>query len=127
MHSLAIRPVTPTCFNLLIRFLASSSDDTTLSTISFPACPMYDILSHFLVGKAILSKVLVVSTKCLNPHCKVKSFPLSVKRIREYQRPTDRVAKEGVTSNISDNIPVDRIISIYPLSRRFFLSKQKRE
>jgi hypothetical protein len=51
----------------------------------------------------------VVSAKCLNPHCKVKSFPLPVKGIARYQRAATRVIKEGVASNILNNIPPEKI------------------
>lgn len=37
----------------------------------------------------ILLKVLVISAKCRNPHCKLKSFPLPVKGIVKYQRATN--------------------------------------
>jgi hypothetical protein len=66
-------------------------------------------VKEFNLDKPILVKVLVVSAKCLNPHCKVKSFSLPVKGITKYQRATNRVIKEGVASNILDNIPAEKI------------------
>ena len=66
-------------------------------------------VKDFHLDTPILLKVLVVSAKCLNPHCKVKSFPLPVKGITKYQRATNRVIKEGVLSNILNNIPAEKI------------------
>jgi hypothetical protein len=66
-------------------------------------------VKEFDLDIPVLLKVLVVSAKCLNPHCKVKSFPLPVKGITKYQRTTNRVIKEGVASNILNNIPAEKI------------------
>jgi len=66
-------------------------------------------VKEFDLDKPILLKVLVVSAKCSNPYCKVKSFPLLVKGITKYQRATNRIIKEGVASNILDNTPAERI------------------
>jgi len=66
-------------------------------------------VKDFHLDNPILLKVLVVSAKCLNPHCKVKSFPLPVKGIARYQRAATRVIKEGVASNILNNIPPEKI------------------
>ena len=66
-------------------------------------------VKEFDLDKPVLLKVLVVSAKCLNPHCKAKSFPLPVKGITKYQRATNRVIKEGVLSNILNNIPAEKI------------------
>jgi len=38
-------------------------------------------VKEFDLDKPVLFKVLVVSTKCLNPYCEVKSFVLPVKGI----------------------------------------------
>jgi len=66
-------------------------------------------VKEFDLDIPVLLKVLVASAKCLNPHCKVKSFPLPVKGITKYQRTTNRVIKEGVASNILNNIPAEKI------------------
>jgi len=66
-------------------------------------------VKDFHLDKPILLKVLVVSAKCLNPHCKIKSFPLPVKGVTKYQRATDRVIKEGVAGNVLDNTPPEKI------------------
>jgi len=47
-------------------------------------------VKNFRLDKAALVKVLVVSSKYLNPHY-VKSFPLAAKRIAKYQRASNRV------------------------------------
>lgn len=66
-------------------------------------------VKDFHLDTPILFKVLVVAAKCLNPHCKVKSFSLPVKGIARYQRAAARVIKEGVASNILNNIPPEKI------------------
>lgn len=65
-------------------------------------------VKDFHLDKPILLKVLVVSAKCLNPHCKIKSFSLPVKGIIKYQRATNRVIKEGVAANVLDNTPPEK-------------------
>ena len=55
-------------------------------------------VKEFNLDKPVLLKVLVVSAKCLNPYCKVKSFPLQVRGNTKYQRTTNRVIKEGIAS-----------------------------
>ncbi len=57
-------------------------------------------IKKFDLDKPILLKVLVISDKCLNPHCKAKSFPLLLKRITKYQRATIWLIKEAIASNI---------------------------
>jgi len=66
-------------------------------------------VKEFRLDKPILIRVLVVSAKYLNPHCKVKSFTLPIKRISKYQRATNRVIKEATASNILDNVPAEKI------------------
>jgi len=60
----------------------------------------WKIVKDFHLDKPILLKVLTASAKCLNPHCKVKSFPLPVKGIMKYQRAANRVIKEAIASNL---------------------------
>jgi len=43
-------------------------------------------VKEFDLDKPVLLKVLVVSAKWLNPHYKVKSFPLPIKETTKYQR-----------------------------------------
>ena len=69
----------------------------------------WKIVKDFHLDKPILLKVLIVSAKCLNPHCKVKSFPLPVKGIMKYQRAANRLIKEAIASNILDNVPQEKI------------------
>ncbi len=51
----------------------------------------------------------MVSAKCQNPHCRIKSFPLPVKGIAKYQRATNRIIKEGVTNDVLDNTSPEEI------------------
>ena len=66
-------------------------------------------VKDFDLDGPILLKVQVISAKCLNPKCSSKSFSLPVKGITKFQRATDRVIREGIVSNIIDNIPSQKI------------------
>jgi len=57
----------------------------------------------------ILLKVQIVYAKCLNPNCEKASFPLPIKGISKYQKATAQFIKEGIASNILDNIPAEKI------------------
>ena len=57
----------------------------------------------------VLLKVQIVYAKCLNPNCEKASFPLPIKGISKYQKATARFIKEGIASNILDNIPAEKI------------------
>jgi len=57
----------------------------------------------------VLLKIQIVYAKCLNPQCERASFPLPIKGISKYQKATTRLIKEGVASNILDNIPAEKI------------------
>ncbi len=81
-------------------------------------------VKDFHLDKLILLKVLVVSAKCLNPYCKIKSFSLPVKGIIKYQRATNRVIKEGVAANILDNTPPEKIKGRF--ARSFNISGSRR-
>ena len=60
----------------------------------------WKIVKDFSLNKPVLLNVQIVSAKCLNPDCKTKSFCLPVKGITKFQRATNRVIIEAITSNI---------------------------
>jgi len=66
-------------------------------------------VKDFNLDKPTLIKVQVISAKCLNPNCKTKSFSLPIKGITKFQRATDRVVREGIASNVIDNVPSQKI------------------
>jgi len=66
-------------------------------------------VKDFNLDKPTLIKVQVISAKCLNPNCKTKSFSLPIKGITKFQRATDRVIREGIASNVIDNVPSQKI------------------
>jgi len=69
----------------------------------------WKIVKDFSLNKPVLLNVQIVSAKCLNPDCKTKSFCLPVKGITKFQRATNRVIIEAITSNIIDNVPSQKI------------------
>ena len=62
------------------------------------------------IANTMLLKVQVVYAKCLNKECPQKSFRLPTPGIsRKYQRATDRLVKETVSSVVEDNSTCPRI------------------
>ena len=62
------------------------------------------------LDKTMLLKVEVVYAKCLNKDCHVKSFRLPTPGVNNgYQRATDRLIKETVSSVVEDNSTCPRI------------------
>ena len=59
------------------------------------------------LNQEIILKIHTVYAKCLNPNCKVKTFPipLPIICIEKYQKATNRLKTEAVASNIIDIYP----------------------
>ena len=63
------------------------------------------------LDQEIFLEIHTVYAKCLNPNCKVKTFPLPlpIDDIEKYQKATNRLKAEAVASNILDNNPVSKV------------------
>lgn len=53
--------------------------------------PYYKMAKDMNLDNPCLLKVKVVRTKCENPNCELKSFPLPVPGIEKYKRSTSRL------------------------------------
>lgn len=70
----------------------------------------FKIVKDMSLDKTTQLKVQVIYAKCLNKDCRVKSFRLPTAGISEpYQRATDRLIKETVSSIVEDNSTCPRI------------------
>ena len=89
-------------------------------TVICPACkkkqPFKKKRGHFKTVKGMslrkttLLKVQILYAKCLNKNCQVKSFRLPTPGITgKYQKATDRLIKETVSSIVEDNSTCPRI------------------
>jgi len=53
--------------------------------------------------------VEVLRAKCLNPHCKVRSFTIFPRGLEKYSRATQRLKQEAICGLINDNSTTPRI------------------
>jgi hypothetical protein len=69
----------------------------------------FKLVKDISVELSVKLKVEVLRTKCLNPHCKVKSFTIFPKGIERYSRATQRLKQEAICGLINDNSTTPRI------------------
>lgn len=67
--------------------------------------------------QSLLFRVRMIYSKCLNPICQRRIFPLPILGIERYQRATAELIKEGVSGIVEDNATLRRIAG--RLSRSF--------
>lgn len=65
----------------------------------------------------LLLRVRMIYSKCLNPNCLRRIFPLPILGIERYQRATVELIREGVSGIVEDNTTLQRIAG--RLSRSF--------
>ena len=82
----------------------------------------FKMVKDIRVELSVKLKEEVLRAKCLNSHCKVKSFTIFPRGIEKYFRATQRLKQEAICGLINDNLTTHRISNRFELVKIYLFS-----